>query len=118
MLPGECVTYIHEPSALHSSRISPAIPDRNSSYLQGPGIDPKAIDWKAKPEMVDHWPMEWNVLLDAIRNDRPHNEARRAASPTWQLSWAERPCIPAKPLLGTRSWHRLSSFVQTLTVLP
>lgn len=25
------------------------------------------------------WQAEWNVLLDAIRNDRPHNEAKRAA---------------------------------------
>ena len=25
------------------------------------------------------WQEEWNVLLDAIRNDRPHNEAKRAA---------------------------------------
>ena len=25
------------------------------------------------------WQEEWNVLLDAIRKDRPHNEAKRAA---------------------------------------
>ena len=25
------------------------------------------------------WQAEWNVLLDAIRKDRPHNEAKRAA---------------------------------------
>jgi hypothetical protein len=28
---------------------------------------------------VNPWQVEWNVLLDAIRHDRPHNEARRAA---------------------------------------
>jgi predicted dehydrogenase len=37
------------------------------------------ITWRAKPELVSPWQAEWNVLLDAIRNDRPHNEARRAA---------------------------------------
>ena len=28
---------------------------------------------------ITPWQAEWNVLLDAIRNDRPHNEAKRAA---------------------------------------
>jgi predicted dehydrogenase len=37
------------------------------------------IAWKASKEAVNPWQAEWNVLLDAIRNDRPHNEARRAA---------------------------------------
>ena len=37
------------------------------------------VAWKAKKETVNPWQAEWNVLLSAIRNDRPHNEARRAA---------------------------------------
>jgi len=37
------------------------------------------IDWKAPKERFNPWQAEWNVLLDAIRKDRPHNEARRAA---------------------------------------
>jgi predicted dehydrogenase len=37
------------------------------------------ISWRAKPEEVSPWQAEWNVLLEAIRKDRPHNEARRAA---------------------------------------
>ena len=37
------------------------------------------IDWKAPKEEITPWQAEWNVLLDAIRNDRPHNEAKRAA---------------------------------------
>jgi predicted dehydrogenase len=40
---------------------------------------PDNIVWKAPPEPCTPWQAEWNVLLDAIRNDRPHNEARRAA---------------------------------------
>jgi hypothetical protein len=35
--------------------------------------------WKPKRETVGPHQAEWNVLLDAIRNDRPHNETRRAA---------------------------------------
>ena len=42
-------------------------------------IAPDNVAWKAKKELVNPWQAEWNVLLGAIRNDRPHNEARRAA---------------------------------------
>ena len=37
------------------------------------------IDWQAPKEKFTPWDAEWHVLLDAIRNDRPHNEAKRAA---------------------------------------
>ncbi|NLF08862.1 MAG: Gfo/Idh/MocA family oxidoreductase [Pirellulaceae bacterium] len=37
------------------------------------------IAWKPESEKVNPWQAEWNVLLEAIRNDRPHNESRRAA---------------------------------------
>jgi predicted dehydrogenase len=40
---------------------------------------PDNIDWQAPDEEMTAWQAEWNVLLDAIRNDRPHNEAKRAA---------------------------------------
>jgi predicted dehydrogenase len=40
------------------------------------------IDWKPEAEKVNPWQAEWNSLLDDIRNDRPHNEARRAAYST------------------------------------
>ena len=42
-------------------------------------IAPGNIDWKAENEPFSPWRAEWNALLDAIRNDRPHNEAKRAA---------------------------------------
>ena len=37
------------------------------------------IDWKAGREPCGPHQAELNVLLDAIRKDKPHNEARRAA---------------------------------------
>jgi predicted dehydrogenase len=37
------------------------------------------IVWEAPPEKYTPWVAEWISLLDAIRNDKPHNEARRAA---------------------------------------
>jgi predicted dehydrogenase len=42
-------------------------------------IEGGSIAWKPAKETVNPWQAEWNVLLSAIRNDRPHNEARRAA---------------------------------------
>jgi predicted dehydrogenase len=37
------------------------------------------VAWKPPKEKLGPHQAEWNGLLDAIRNDRPHNEARRAA---------------------------------------
>ncbi len=42
-------------------------------------IAPDNIAWKAPRKEIAPWQEEWNVFLDAIRNDRPHNEAKRAA---------------------------------------
>lgn len=37
------------------------------------------IAWRAPKELVNPWQAEWDGLLSAIRQDRPHNETRRAA---------------------------------------
>jgi predicted dehydrogenase len=37
------------------------------------------IAWRPDREKVSPYQVEWDVLLSAIRNDRPHNEVRRAA---------------------------------------
>ena len=37
------------------------------------------IAWRAPKEPITPWQAEWDVLLDDIRQDRPHNEAKRAA---------------------------------------
>ncbi|HRT55248.1 MAG TPA: gfo/Idh/MocA family oxidoreductase [Candidatus Paceibacterota bacterium] len=37
------------------------------------------IAWRAPKEPVTPWQAEWDNLLEAIRKDRPHNEAKRAA---------------------------------------
>jgi predicted dehydrogenase len=40
---------------------------------------PDNIAWRAPKEEVTPWQAEWNSLLQAIRQDLPHNEAKRAA---------------------------------------
>jgi len=37
------------------------------------------IAWRPEEEKVSPYQVEWDVLLDAIRQDRPHNEVKRAA---------------------------------------
>jgi predicted dehydrogenase len=36
-------------------------------------------EWKPEKEKMSPYQVEWDVLLSAIRNDKPHNEAQRAA---------------------------------------
>ena len=42
-------------------------------------ITKENIVWEAPEEKFSPWDAEWNVLLDSIRNDKPQNEAKRAA---------------------------------------
>lgn len=37
------------------------------------------VAWRPAKELVNPWQAEWDVLLDAIRHNKPHNELRRAA---------------------------------------
>jgi predicted dehydrogenase len=37
------------------------------------------VAWRPPRETVNPWQAEWDVLLESIRNDKPHNEVRRAA---------------------------------------
>jgi predicted dehydrogenase len=37
------------------------------------------VAWQPEKEQVSPYQVEWDVLLDAIRKNKPHNEARRAA---------------------------------------
>ncbi len=36
------------------------------------------ISWTPTPDAVSPWQYEWNHFIDSIRNDKPHNEAKRA----------------------------------------
>ena len=37
------------------------------------------VAWRPEKEQVSPYQVEWDVLLNAIRRDRPHNEVERAA---------------------------------------
>ncbi len=42
-------------------------------------ISPDNIEWKAPKEEITSWQAQWNDFLDAIRDDQPLNQAKRAA---------------------------------------
>ncbi len=42
-------------------------------------IEKDNIVWEAPDEQFNPWDAEWNTLLDAIRNDKKQNDAKRAA---------------------------------------
>jgi predicted dehydrogenase len=41
--------------------------------------DKNNITWRPEKEKISPYQVEWDKLLSAIRHDKPHNEARRAA---------------------------------------
>jgi predicted dehydrogenase len=73
----EFATFVHGTKC--AAQFSGAIHASTVHTYKDQRIAPDNIDWRADKEPYNVWQAEWNVLLDAIRNNRPHNEARRAA---------------------------------------
>jgi len=73
----EFATYVHGTKCAGQFCVWAASPI-NTRIYHDQRIAADNLAWKSEPE-VNPWQMEWNVLLEAIRHDRPHNEARRAA---------------------------------------
>lgn len=85
----ECVsdfaTYVHGTKCAGKFSGNIHAPDcriYRGQQTEAPGVaraSRDSIAWTADKEQVNPWQNEWDVLLGAIRNDRPHNEAKRAA---------------------------------------
>jgi predicted dehydrogenase len=73
----EFATYVHGTKC--AAQFSGAIHAATVQTYKDQRIAADNIDWKAPKEQYSPWQAEWNALLDAIRKDKPHNEARRAA---------------------------------------
>jgi predicted dehydrogenase len=70
-------TYLHGTKC--AAQFSGNIHAPTSQIYKDQHIAAGNVAWKPKRETLNPWQAEWNVLLNAIRHDRPHNEARRAA---------------------------------------
>jgi len=73
----EFATFVHGTKC--AAQFSGAIHAPTVHTYKDQRIAADAITWQPEPETASPWQAEGNVLLDAIRNDRPHNETRRAA---------------------------------------
>lgn len=73
----EFATYIHGSKC--AAQFSGKVHVATTRLYKDQRFAPDNIAWEAKPEKINPWQAEWNVFLDAIRNDRRHNEARQAA---------------------------------------
>lgn len=70
-------TYVHGTKS--AAKFSGDVHAPTSWLYKDQRIAPGNIAWRAEKETVNPWQAEWDALLGAIRNDRPHNEAKRAA---------------------------------------
>jgi predicted dehydrogenase len=71
------VTYVHGTKC--AGQFSGNIHAPTSRIYKDQHAGDNNVAWKAERERSSPYRTEWKVLLEAIRNDRPHNEARRAA---------------------------------------
>jgi hypothetical protein len=73
----EFATYIHGSKC--AAQFSGKIHAATTRLYKDQRFAQDNVTWEAPPEPITAWQAEWNVFLDAIRNDRHHNEARQAA---------------------------------------
>ena len=73
----EFATYVHGTKC--AAQFSGNIHAGTVRIYKDQRIDDDNIAWEAPKENLNPWNAEWRVLLESIRNDRPQNEARRAA---------------------------------------
>lgn len=72
----EFATYVH--GAARAAQFSGNIHAPTVQTYKDRRVEKENITWQAEKDPYTPWQAEWNVLVEAIRNDRPHNEARRA----------------------------------------
>ena len=70
-------TYIHGTKC--AAQFSGNIHAATVHMFKDQHIGKEHIAWTPTADAVSPWQYEWNDFLDSIRNDRPHNEAKRAA---------------------------------------
>lgn len=70
------VTYLHGSKC--AAQFSGPVHRSDAHIYKGQRLANEDITWKAEPETKPLHQYEWEVLLDAIINDRPHNETERS----------------------------------------
>lgn len=70
-------TYVHGTKC--AAKFSGSIHAPQCWLFKDQNTENSNIAWRAPRETVNPWQAEWDLLLGAIRQNRPHNETRRAA---------------------------------------
>ncbi len=70
-------TYVHGTKA--AGKFSGDIHAPECLIYKDQHTDRNNVAWRPAKESVNPWQAEWDVLLGAIRGNRPHNEVKRAA---------------------------------------
>lgn len=74
----EFATFVH--CSKRAGQFSGSVHKATVHMFKGQQISKDQIAWSPKPDKHNPWDYEWIDFIDSIRNDRPHNEARRAVS--------------------------------------
>ena len=74
---GDFATFVHGTKC--AAQFSGNIPAPLVRIHKDQRIAHDNITWQTPKERVSPYEEEWKVLLDAIRNDRPHSEVQRSA---------------------------------------
>ena len=73
----EFATFIHGTKC--AAKFSGNIHAPDSWLYKDQRTERSNLAWRAPKETVNPWQAEWDVLLSAIRQNKPHNETKRAA---------------------------------------
>jgi predicted dehydrogenase len=92
----EFATYIHGTRGSAVVSQSGHTPARSRIY-RGHNMTRNAdVIWRGPQNEPDPYQLEWNRLIDAIRNDRPHNEVHRGAMASLVTSMGRMACHTGK----------------------
>jgi predicted dehydrogenase len=73
---GEFATFVH--CSKKAGQFSGNVHKATVHMFKDQRISKDNIAWSPTPDAKSPWDYEWDAFIDSIRNDRPHNEARRA----------------------------------------
>ncbi len=74
---GDFATYIHGTKC--AAQFSGNVHAATVHMFKDQRIEKGNISWTPTRDAVSPWQYEWNDFIASIRNDKPHNEAKRAA---------------------------------------
>lgn len=78
---------------------------------------PEELVWKYPEPDCNPYHEEWQILLDAIRNDRPHNEARRAADANMAALMGRMAVHSGQLVTWEEAWQSNFQFVENVDAL-